>query len=71
MYLRTLPKSSVVPLGLTAAASATYAAFEKKIFKSEMTTLLIQMKKTEGTMKVVKSLDDSDILIKSVTKAIR
>ena len=36
--LKTLAKSVLIPLGLTAAASATYAAIQKKCFGSGMTT---------------------------------
>ena len=36
--LKTLAKSILIPLGLTAAASATDAAIQKKLFGSAMTT---------------------------------
>ena len=36
--LKTLAKSVLIPLGLTAAASATDAANQKKLFGSGMTT---------------------------------
>ena len=68
--LTPLAKSVIVPLGLTASASATYAAFQKKIFESGMTKLLISNDKMEDVMKIIKSLDESGILIKCVTKTI-
>ena len=36
--LKTLAKSVLIPLGLTAAASATDAAIQKKVFGSGMAT---------------------------------
>ena len=36
--LKTLAKSVLIPLGLTATASATDAAIQKKLFGSGMTT---------------------------------
>ena len=39
--LKPLAKSVLIPLGLTAAASATDAAFHKKMFGSGITTLII------------------------------
>ena len=36
--LKTLAKSVLIPLGLTAAASATDAAIQKKLFRSGMAT---------------------------------
>ena len=39
--LKPLTKSVLIPLGLTAAASATDAAIQEKIFGSGMTTLTI------------------------------
>ena len=36
--LKTLAKSDLIPLGLTAAASATDAAIQKKLFGSVVTT---------------------------------
>ena len=39
--LKPLTKSILIPLGLTGAASATYAAIHKKMFGSGLTTLII------------------------------
>ena len=39
--LKQLAKSVLIPLGLTAAASATDAAIHNKIFGSGMTTLIL------------------------------
>ena len=39
--LKPLAKSVLIPLGLTAAASATDAAIHNKMFSFDMTTLII------------------------------
>ena len=43
--LKTLAKSVLIPLGLTASASATDAAIHKKMFGSGTTTLIISYEK--------------------------
>ena len=43
--VKSLAKSVIIPLGLTAAASATDAAIEKIFFASGMRTLIFQMTK--------------------------
>ena len=60
--LTTLAKS--VPSGLTAAASATDAAIQMKMFGSGTSILIISNKETEDIMKIVKSLEESHLLIK-------
>ena len=60
----------MIPLGLTAAASATDAAIQKKIFGSGMTTLIISNEENDDIFKVVKSLEDADLLKKYVTEII-
>ena len=52
---KALAKRSLIPSGLTAAASATDAAIHKKIFGSGMTTLIILSEEMNGIMKIVKS----------------
>ena len=41
IVLKPLPKSILIPLGLTAAAAATDAAFHKRMFGPAVTTLII------------------------------
>ena len=65
--LKPLAKRVLIPLGLTAAASATDAAIQKKTFGSSMTTL---NEEVNDIMKVVKLLEKSGLLIKDVTKTI-
>ena len=55
-------------LGLTAAASATDAAINKKILGSGTATLIISNDEMKEILKIVKSLEDSGILLKGVMK---
>ena len=51
-------------LGLTAAASGKNTSIQKKIFGSGKTALIIWNEEMEDIMKLVKSLEDSSLLIK-------
>ena len=64
-----LAKSVLIPLGLTAAAT-TDVAIRKKIFGWGMTALIISNEEMENIMKVVKSLEESDLLIEGISKTI-
>ena len=70
-----LLKSVVKPmvmLGLTAAASATDAAVNKKILESgNYTTLIISNDDIQDLLKIVKSLEDSGILLNGITKTVK
>ena len=70
-----LLKSVIKPLGmlgLTAAASATDAAINKKILGSgNYTTLIISNDDTQDLLKIVKSLGDSSILLDGITETIK
>ena len=69
--LKPLAKSALIPLGLTAAASATNAAIHKKIFGSGIATLIISNEEMKDITKIVKSLEEFGLLIKGVGEAIR
>ena len=56
---------------MTAVASAIDAGIQKKIQCSETTTLIISNKKMNGKMKIVQALEDSNIVLKGVTKTIK
>ena len=56
--------------GLTAAASATNVAIHKKMFGSGVTILIISNEETNDIMKIVKSLEESGLLIKGVRETI-
>ena len=57
-------KSVLVPLGLTAVPSAVDAAIQKKIYGLGKTTLKI-------STKIVKSLEESGLLIKGISQTIK
>ena len=69
--LKPLVKRVLIPLGLTAAASATDAAIHKKMFGSGYTTLITSNEEMNDIMKIVKSLKDSGLLVKSVSETIK
>ena len=69
--LKPLTKSVLIPLGLTAVASATDAAIHKKMFGSGMATLITSNEEMNDIMKIVKSLEASGLLIKGVSKTIK
>ena len=56
--LKPLAKSDLIPLGLTAAASATDAAIHNKMFGSGNTTLIISNEEMNDVMKKIKSLEE-------------
>ena len=69
--LKPLAKSVLITLGLTAAASATDAVIHQKMFGSGFTTLLISNEEMNDIMKIVKSLEESELLIKGVSETIK
>ena len=65
-------KNVLAPLEITVAASAIDAGIQKKkIHGSGRTTLIISNKEMNDIMKIVQALEDSNILLKGVTKTIR
>ena len=68
---KPLAKSVLIPLGLTAAASATDAAIHTKKFGYGTTTLLLSKEERNDIMKIIKSLKESELLIKSVNETIK
>ena len=67
-----LAKSVLIPLGLTAAASAADAGIYKKILGSgNNTTLITSNKDMDGLIKIVKSLEDSGLLLKGITESVQ
>ena len=74
--IKPLAKSVLIPLGLTAAASAADAGIHKKILGSRhnypsSTTLIISNNEMEDIIKIVKSLEDSGLLLKGVTETVQ
>ena len=58
-------------LGLTAAASATDAAINKKVLGSGTTILVSSNDEMKSVLRIVKSLEDSGILLKGVGETIQ
>ena len=63
-----LAKNVLAPLRITAAASAIDVGIKKKIHGSGSTTLIISNKEMNDIMKIIQALEDSNILLKGVTK---
>ena len=61
----------MIPLGLTAVASPTDAEIHKKILRSETITLIISNDEMKDTIRKLKSLEDSDLLVKGVSETIQ
>ena len=68
--IKPLAKSILIPLGLAAAASAADEGIHKKILGSGNTTLIISNNEMED-IKIIKSLEDSGLLIEGVTKTVQ
>ena len=66
--IKPLAKSVLIPLGLNAAAAADAGMHEKILGPGSTTTLIISNDKIEDIIKIAKSLEDSSLLLKGVTK---
>ena len=64
-----LAKNVLAPLGLTAAMSAIDGRIQKKIHGSGI-KLIIEEEDMKDIMKIIKELENSDILLKGVSKTI-
>ena len=80
--IKPLAKSVLIHLGLTAAASAADAGIHKKILGSgkhpldsalphNNTTLIISNDEMDEILKIVKSLEDSGVLLRGVSETIQ
>ena len=69
--IKSLAKRILIPLGLTAAASAVDAGIHKKILGSGATTLIISNDEKEDIIKAVKSLEGSSLLLKGVSQTVQ
>ena len=73
--IKPLAKSVLIPLGLTAAASAADAGIHKKILGSghphNNTILIISNDEMDDILKIVKSLENSGLLLKGVSETIQ
>ena len=71
-----LAKNVLAPLGLTAAMSAIDGSIQKKIHGSGATKgsrvkLIIEQEDMKDIMKITKALENSGILLKGISKAIK
>ena len=66
-----LGENILAPLGITAAASAIKAGIQKKIHGSGTATLIISNEEINDIMKITQDLEDSNILLKGVTKTMK
>ena len=71
IVLKPLAKRVLIPLGLIAAELATDASIHKKMFRSGFTILRISNEEINDIMKIVKSLEEFGLLIKSVSETIK
>ena len=69
--IKPLAKSVLILLGLNAAASAADTWIHKRILGSGNTTLIISNDEIEDIIKIVKSLEDSDLLLEGVTETVQ
>ena len=67
----SLGKNILAPLGLSAAMSATDAAIQKKRYGSGTKTVKFSNKDLNDTTKIVRALEDSDVLMKGVPKTLK
>ena len=65
-----LANNILAQLRITAAASAIGAGIQKKMHGSGTSTLIISNKEMNDILKIVQALEDSNISLKGVTKAI-
>ena len=68
--MKPLAKSVLIPIGLSAASPAADSEIHKKILRSGTTTLIISNDETEDIIDIVKSLEDSGLLLKGVSETI-
>ena len=69
--IKPLAKSVLIPLGLTAEASAADAGIHKKILGSGTTTLIISKDEMKDIIRIVKSLEVSRLLMEGVNETIQ
>ena len=80
--IKPLAKSVLILLGLTAAASAADVGIHKKILGSRNpssshnnnnnnTVLIISNNEMENIIKIIKSLEDSGLLVEGVTETVQ
>ena len=66
-----LVKNVLAPLGISAAMSAIDGSTKKNMLGSGTTTLIISNDEMNDVLKIVKSLEDSGLLLNGVSEAIQ
>ena len=66
-----LAKNVLAPIGLSAATSAIDGSIKKKMLGSGATTLIISNDEMDDILKIVKSLEKSDVLLKGGSETIQ
>ena len=66
-----LGKNVLAPLGITAAASTIDAGIQKNIHGSGNMTLIISNEEMNDMIKLIQALENSNVLLKGVTKTIK
>ena len=61
----------MLPLGLSAGMSAADAAIQKKVYGSDTTALIISNEEMEDIMKIVKSIEESGLILKGISETIQ
>ena len=77
--LTPLSKNVLIPLGLSAGMSSANAAIQKKIYGSVCpsdlpsckTAVIISNEEMEDIMKIVKSLEESGLLVKGISETFK
>ena len=69
--LTSLAKSVLLPIWLSAGILAGGASVQKKIYGWETTVIITSNEKMEDMIKIVKSLEESRILIKGISENIK
>ena len=69
--LTPIAENVLIPLELAAAASATDAAIQNKIYRSGTTALIFWSEEMEDIMKIVRSYEESELLIKGISDTIK
>ena len=69
--IKPLAKVVLIPVRLTAAASATDAGIHKNIVGSRKTTLITSSDEMEDIIKIVKFLENFGLLLKGVSATIQ
>ena len=65
-----IAKKNLGPIGITAAASSVDLGIQEKMQGSGTATLVISVREMNDIMKIVQALEDSNVLLKGITKTI-